>query len=79
MNALFTTTLRQSTTISGKAFALIRISSACGNMFGGALVGWLDHAVGLNMALPIVEAGGMGMALLIFWVWGQGHMPQGTK
>lgn len=78
MNALFTAILRQSTTISGKAFGLIRISSACGNMFGGALVGWSDHAVGLSMALPLVEAGGMGIAMLVFWTWGQGHKPAGT-
>ena len=76
MNALFTAILRQRTTISGKAFGLLRVSSACGNMFGGALVGWFESIVGLALALPVVEASGMGLAMIVFWGCGKAGFTQ---
>ena len=55
-NALLTTVLRQFTPIGGKVFAVLRIASACGNMFGGSLVGFLLPWLG-RLALPAVCAG----------------------
>jgi len=75
MNALFTAILRQRSSISGKAFGVIRISSACGNMFGGTLVGWTDDWLGLSEALPSVAAGGIGMALVCFFGFAYRSLP----
>ena len=67
MNALVTTLLRQKSFIGGKAISVLRISSACGNMCGGAFVGFLHAGLG-RFALPAVAAGSSCLNLILLFV-----------
>ena len=68
MNALVTTLLRQRSLIGGKVFAVLRIASACGNMLGGALVGFLRPGLG-GLALPVVAAGSTLLNVVLLFVF----------
>ena len=64
LNALITATLRQITFLDGTAFGYFRIASACGNMVGGAGVGFLAPVLG-SLALPVVSASGMLLNIVL--------------
>merc|ERR1712097_207554 len=68
MNALITTLLRQRSMIGGKVGAVLRIASACGNMCGGASVGFLYGSFG-RYALPFVTAGSTMLNIVLLGIF----------